>query len=76
MLGVIEIFAAAEHVDCFVLARPRGLLQSLVLLIIRDEICISEKVTILGVGGLGSHGVGPGGLDLTLIEAVSWGCLL
>lgn len=76
MLGVIEIFAAAKHIDGFVFTRPRDVLQSLVLLIIRDEICISEKITILGVSCLGPHRVGPRSFDLTLIEAVSWGCLL
>lgn len=76
MLGVIKISAAAQHIHGFILARPRKVLQSLVLFIIGYEICINGGITILRIRCLGSHGVRSRGLDLTFIEVVGRRCLL
>lgn len=48
MLRVVEIFAAAQHINGLVLTRSGKVLQSLVLFIIGDEICISSGLQFLG----------------------------
>lgn len=53
VLGVVEIFAAAHHIDAFVLAWPWEFLQALVLLVVGDEVCMKMDLQFLGYAVLG-----------------------
>jgi hypothetical protein len=53
VLGVIEVFATTHHVDAFVLAWSRKLLQALVLLVVGDEVCMKRELQFFGYAVLG-----------------------
>ena len=48
VFGIAEVSTAAHHIDALVLSRPREVTQSLVLLVVGDEICIGNEVQFLG----------------------------
>jgi hypothetical protein len=53
VLGVVEVFATAQHVNTLVLAGPGELLQALVFLIVGDEVCMGVELQFLGYAVLG-----------------------